>query len=299
MNKIEKRFSRRTWTASVFTAAFVRYFVLIALFFTATAYAQSGTTDAVEKGPGLIELWASGKPAFGEYVTQRRKEGEAKPQKPARYTVQTGLDLAANPLLDYAFLNLEQHYDADSVRNVVKGLRGDGEKSAMALLVRIPPISKDGADVARQRAKEVLDLGADGVVLPHVRSAEEARTGVGFFDGVNVWSPTNPDGDIIVMLLVEDPDVMAELDEIASIPGYSALACGIGSLTQAMGGDREAAEVLNQKVLARSKEAGMVDLITADTKSVEARVKQGFLGLLVYGSDANDVIRLGRAAADR
>ncbi|WP_262696449.1 aldolase/citrate lyase family protein [Kordiimonas aquimaris] len=248
--------------------------------------------------PGLIDLWKSGKPAFGEYTTPRHREEVESSQEPPLFTVQMGRDLAANPLLDYVFLNLEQYYNADSVRGALEGLRYDGADSVKTLLVRIPPIYQDGVDISRARAKEALDLGADGVVLPHIRSAEEARVAVSFFDDYNVWSPKNPDGKIVVMLLVEDPNVFAELEEIANIPGYSSLACGIGSLTQALGGDREAAEVLNQQVLAHSKRAGMVDLITATEETMALRVKQGFLGLLPIGPNKDAAIRVGRAAAD-
>ena len=261
-----------------------------------------GTLDAAKAAAGgtnLVELWAAGKVGFGEYVTQMHKKGEPRSEEPPRYTVETGRRLAANPLLDYAFLNLEGHYDADSARDVAIGLRSNGDEAAMALLVRIPPISKDGVEAARARVKEVLALGANGVVLPHVRSAEEARIAVSFFEGVNVWSPANPDGDVIAMLMLEDPNVFEELEEIANIPGYSALACGIGSLTGAMGGDREAAEELNLKLLAESQRVGMADVITANTDSVKQRVDQGFLGLLVYGPTADEVIRLGRVAAGR
>jgi hypothetical protein len=263
-----------------------------------TNYAQTNyaQTNVADSPAGLVELWEAGQTAFGQYVTG------------VPYTVETGRDLAANPLLDYAFLNLEQDYKLNSALDLAQGLRsrtgsgtgsGTGNGAAMDLLVRIPPMSEAGVETSRQRVEELLAMGADGVVFPHVRSAEEARTAVSFFDGVNVWSPANPDGDIIVMLMLETPDVFAELEEIANIPNYSALACGIGSLTNALGGDREAAEQMNLEVLAHSERVGMADMITANTESVARRVDQGFLGLLVYGPTANEVIRLGRAAAGR
>ena len=261
---------------------------------------QEGTLNpaqSVAGRPGLIELWKSRQPAFGEYATPRRKQGDENSKEPPLFTVQMGRDLAANPLLDYVFLNLEQYYNADSIRGALDGLRYEETDSAKALLVRIPPIHQDGIEVSRARAKEALALGANGVVLPHIRSAKEARIAVSFFEDYNVWSPANPDGEIVVMLLVEDPHVFAELEEIANIPGYSSLACGIGSLTQALDGDREAAEMLNQQVLAHSKRVGMVDLITANEESMALRVRQGFLGLLPIGPNKNATIRLGRAAA--
>ena len=246
---------------------------------------QLGSAQGPDRN--LVELWESGQTAFGQYVTG------------VPYTVETGRDLAANPLLDYAFLNLEESYDINSALDIAEGLRSVGEEAAMELLVRIPPMSEAGVEVSRARVKEILAMGADGVVFPHVRSAAEARMAISFFEGVNVWSPANPDGDIVVMLMLETPDVFAELEEIANIPGYSALACGIGSLTNALGGDRETAERLNMEVLAHSQRVGMADIITANTESVANRVDQGFLGLLVYGPTANEIIRLGRAAAGR
>lgn len=246
-------------------------------------------TNPANSRVGMLELWRSGQTAFGQYVTG------------VPFTVETGRVLAANPLLDFAFLNLEQDYNLSSALEIAEGLRrvADNGDEAMELLVRIPPLSEAGVEVSRERVQEILDMGADGVVFPHVRSLEEARMAVSFFEGVNVWSPANPEGDIVVMLMLETPEVFAELEEIAKIPNYSALACGIGSLTYALDGDREAAEKLNLEVLAQSQRTGMADMITANIESVAIRVNQGFLGLLVYGDSANDVIRLGREAAGR
>ncbi|EED33566.1 hypothetical protein NOR53_1802 [gamma proteobacterium NOR5-3] len=264
-------------------------------FASISSVAEQGSSQTVGDR-SLIELWESGQPAFGQYVTQHA-QAEGDQTAPPPYSVQTGLDLAANVLLDFAFLSLEQHYDANSARDVAAGIAGSDK--ALPLLVRIPPISVDGEDAARERVKELLAMGANGVVIPHVMSADEARTAISFFEGVNVWSPANPDGDIVAMLIIEDPDVFAELEEIANIQGFSALVCGIGSLTSALGGDREAAEVINMQVLAASKRVGKPNLTTVSPESVVGRVEQGFLGLLAYGPDSNEAIRLGKLAAGR
>lgn len=261
-----------------------------------SAYAEDRVS---EKGRSLIDLWASGQPAFGQYVTQAQGDGAAPPSS-ASYTVETGLELAANPSLDFAFLSLEQRYEADSAQNVADGIRsGASDDRQLPLLVRIPPIAVDGVDASRARVKELIAMGANGVVIPHVMSAAEARMAVSFFDGANVWSPANPDGDIVAMLIIEDPEVFAELEEIANIPGFSALVCGIGSLTAALGGDRVAAEAINQQVLVQSKLAGKPNLTTVSPESVALRVEQGFLGLLAYGPESQEAIRRGRSAAGR
>jgi 2-keto-3-deoxy-L-rhamnonate aldolase RhmA len=139
------------------------------------------------------------------------------------------------------------------------------------------------------------------VVLPHVRGVEEARTAISFFESADadVWSPDNPDGDVIAMLMLEDPDAVAVAEEIAALPGFSVLACGIGSLRGALGGDRDAAEAGNQAVLRYATAAGLPDMITANSDDVAQRIEQGFLGLLMQGAQADNHIRVGRAAAGR
>lgn len=271
--------------AGLTSALFVFAVLVGSSHMVSSAAAANGQIPVDERG--LVGLWASGQAGFGYYVTGMP------------FTVETGRELAANPLLDFAFVNLEQDYAFEKARDVTAGLRSVGEDAAMTILVRIPPMSEAGVETSRERAEELIALGVDGVVFPHVKSADEVRTAISFFEGVNVWSPTNPDGDFIVMFLLETPEVFAELEEIARIPGYSSLVCGIGSLTSALGGDREAAEKLNLELLAQSQRAGLADLITADAESVARRVEQGFLGLIVYGPSADEVIRLGRAAAGR
>ncbi len=151
------------------------------------------------------------------------------------------------------------------------------------------------------RVREILAYGAEGVVVPHVRSPVEARAVVSFFRdaGADVWSPSNPTGEILAMIMIEDTGALLMVSEIADTPGYSVLACGIGSLTRALDGDREAAEAGNQEVLSHAKRVGVADMITANARDIEGRVQQGFLALLIQGPDADDVIRIGRAAVGR
>ena len=261
--------------------------------------ASIGPAADASARPALLELWAEGTPAFGVFVPSERERGAVGPdgeRLPPLYTAEGGARLAANPLLDYVFLNLEGSYDAGAVDAIAEGLG----QSDVALLVRIPPISADGPDAARARVAEVLAAGADGVVLPHVRSPDEARQAVSFFAeaGADVWSPENPTGTVIAMLMIEDPGALAAAEEIADVPGYSVLACGIGSLTQALG-DREAGEAGNQEVLAHARRVGRPDMITANAGDVARRIDEGFLGLLMNGPEADEHIRVGRAHAGR
>ena len=262
-----------------------------------------GSTTAQPGRAPVIDLWAQGKAAFGIFVPNENpapRERGAPPPK-AIYTRAGGETLAMNPLYDFVFLNMEGIYEADGVKAIADGLRSPKAVGRKALIVRIPPIERDGPEATKARVKEAFDLGADGVTIPHVQSADEARAGIGFFANAskNIWSAANPKGDKLGMMMIEDPGALAQAKDIADLKGYSILACGIGSLTQALKGDREAAEAGTQKILVESKRTKLVNMLTATTQDVEKRVKDGFLALLAQGQDPDAAIRLGRAAAGR
>lgn len=263
---------------------------------------DTSAVDA-ESTSRLIELWSASTPAFGVFVPNERPRGEVAPdgsRLPPLYTAEGGASLGKNPLLDYLFLNLEGNYDTDAVAAIAEGLGRSDEDGRPSLLVRIPPIERDGAQAARARVIESLQLGADGIVIPHVRSAEEALLAVSFFTdaGVSVWSPDNPDGEKLAMIMIEDAGALAAAAEIADTPGYSVLACGIGSLSRDLG-SREAGEAGTQEVLQQSARVGLPNMITADAQDVEQRLEEGFLGLLMSGPSADEAIRIGRLAVGR
>jgi len=180
-------------------------------------------------------------------------------------------------------------------------LRSPAAAGRKTLIVRIPSIESDSAATTKARVKEAFDLGADGVTIPHVRSVDEAKEAIGFFKDAhaNVWSHANPSGDKVAMLMLEDPAAVKQGGAVADLEGFSIIACGIGSLTQALGGDRAGAEAGTQHVLTESKRTRLVNMLTASPQDVEKRVKEGFLALLTQGPAADETIRLGRAAAGR
>src|ERR671913_1150481 len=241
----------------------------------------------------VLDLWPQGKVAFGVYAPSEAERG-----KPPVYTAAGAATAAANPLYDYVFLNLEGAYDAAAVKAYGQGLKKASRKT---LIVRIPPISKDGVDATRMRVKEILDAGADGVTIPHIRDIDEAKLALSFFTAAkaDVWSPKNPKGTKLAMLMLEDPKAIQQRKDIAELKGLSVLACGIGSLTQALGGDRAGAEAGTQQVLAESKRVKIANMLPANAKDVEQRIKEGFLAILGQGPQADEMIKIGRAAAGR
>lgn len=269
---------------------------VVAAFAAVIGAVTCAASGAAAQSAGIVDLWTQGKPAFGVYAPNENPGPRGGAPRPAVYTREGAEKLAANPLYDYVFLNLEGAYDAAAVTAMAEGL-----KRRKTLIVRIPPIDKDGAAAAKARVKEALDSGADGVTIPHVQNLDQAKQAIAFFADAkaNVWSPSTPAGTTIAMLMLEDPGAVKQARAIADVKGISILACGIGSLTQALGGDRAGAEAATQEILAETKRVKIADMLTANTQDVEKRVKEGFLALLMQGPTADDAIKLGRAAAGR
>lgn len=269
----------------------------VALGAAPAAFAQGTHQNAV------IDLWTQGKVAFGIYAPSENPTPRQRgvPPPPAIYTVEGGAKLASSTMADYVFLNLEEEYKADAIKAYSTGLRNARTTPRKTLIVRIPTIEEAGADLTKARVKEAFDLGADGVTIPHVRSLEEAKLALSFFTAakVDVWSQKNPRGEKLAMLMLEDPGAVAQASAVADLPGYSILACGIGSLTGALKGDRAAAEAGNQTVLGETKRVKLVNMLTASVNDVEQRISQGFLALLGMGAPGEEMIKLGRKAAGR
>ncbi len=300
----------------------------------------------------ILDLWTQGKPAFGVYVPSvgqplpsaplpppnpnaNRGGGRGAGAPPAAaggqrgpaqarpdpvYSKEIGEALAKDPLVDFAFLNLEGGYDASAVKAIADGLRSPAATHRVTLVVRIPSIQEAGPDKTRVRVKQVLDLGGDGVVHPENRGLDDAKLVISFFQDANadVWSPLNPNGEKIAMIMLEDPISVMQAKDVADMKNFSIIACGIGSLGGAFnaGGivraltewglltaPKEQADRYNeigtQKILAEGKRVGIPDMLTANATDVEMRVKQGFLALLMQGAGSDEAIKAGRAAAGR
>src|SRR5437868_4223943 len=92
---------------------------------------------------GVLDLWAAGTPAFGVFVPDEssppRGKGRDEPGAPHPtpvYTRAGGERLAANPLYDFVFLNLEGAYDATAIKAIAEGLRSPAAATRKTLLVR-------------------------------------------------------------------------------------------------------------------------------------------------------------------
>ena len=139
-------------------------------------------------------------------------------------------------------------------------------------IVRIPA---NGAEMNQWMAKQALDLGAYGIIWPHVSTVAQAYSAVAacrypklkgkplyepfgqrgdgptgavrywgltqqeYYQRADVW-PLNPDGELLIMLMIEDVEGIGNLRDILSnVPGIGAILIGEGDLSQELGLPRQ------------------------------------------------------------
>jgi 4-hydroxy-2-oxoheptanedioate aldolase len=138
-------------------------------------------------------------------------------------------------------------------------------------MARIPP---NGGEKAQWHAKQVFDLGAYGIIWPHISTVDQAYNAVAacryprlkdkpmyepagirgdgptaavrywgltqqeYYDRADVW-PLNPKGEIFVILMIEDTEGIKNLRDILKVPGIGAVLIGEGDLSQELGYPRQ------------------------------------------------------------
>ncbi len=125
----------------------------------------------------------------------------------------------------------------------------------------------------------------------------------------DVW-PLNPEGELVVWAIIESHEGLANIREIAQVPGLSVIAAGAGTLggvfstTNAEGRrvrDDIAWEAAIQKILATCKEFQKGCAYPVNENDIETRYRQGFtVGILQAFNDAAfRAVAKGRAVAGR
>lgn len=167
-------------------------------------------------------------------------------------------------------------------------------------LVRVPD-ARGGAIGA------CLDAGAAGVVVPHVRSAEEAEAAVAaarFTGGARGLSPSGRAGDygayglvdfmqrsdaaVSVWCQIEDVEAIDRIEEIAAVPGVDALFVGRADLMRSMGaetvGDVIVADAVVRVAAAVRGRGPRLAIHLGHAAEAEAFAEMGFT-LFLIGSD--------------
>jgi len=162
-----------------------------------------------------------------------------------------------------------------------------------------------------------------GVVVPHVKSREEARKIVAacryppkkndpqpyprgtrgaspwiaahiwgltmeeYVERADVW-PLDPRGELLCIIMIEDPEAVENIDEILSVPGISAVIFGPYDYSFGSGnyGNSRAEEVLaaEKKVKAACDRHGVPLIGFANPENFREKVKAGY-PMLLLGSD--------------
>ena len=213
---------------------------------------------------GVIRALSEGRPAFTCFSTA---------------DVESAVALATSKYDAVVFEMEHNAYDIRALRDSLQYLLNRGQIAkagsvapAVTPFVRIPP---NGAEKAQWHAKQAFDLGAYGIIWPHISTVEEAHNAVAacryprlksaplyepagirgdgptqavrywgvtqqeYYDRADVW-PLNPKGELFVILMMEDTKGIENLPEILKkVPGIGAILIGEGDLSQELGFPRQ------------------------------------------------------------
>jgi 2-keto-3-deoxy-L-rhamnonate aldolase RhmA len=174
--------------------------------------------------------------------------------------------LSLSPL-DVLVLDAEHApFDRGSLDQCILAARAGGKP----VLVR-PPTS------APEQILNALDLGADGVILPHIRTADDAEAAVKacqYVSGGRGYAGSSRAAgyttkgmakhradaqSVVVIAQIEDVEGVDNIDAIAAVPGLDALFIGRADLTIAYGAETpDDAAVVDavDRIVAAGKSAG-------------------------------------------
>ena len=209
-------------------------------------------------------------------------------------------EMAVHLGLDWVCVSLEHGYL--EVRDVLAHVRA-ARRSDTAVVVRVPAFTQDWI-------KRVLDVGADGVIAPLVRSAEDvalaaryAPAGVRGIGGdvSSKWGVRDMDylrsanEEIMVIPLVETAEATANFADIVAVPGIEAVYFGPADLSASLGyvGDWEgpgvAERILEMKDTAAAAGVASGVMVTG-AEDGRRRVEQGFR-MIGLGTDTQLLFR--------
>jgi 4-hydroxy-2-oxoheptanedioate aldolase len=194
-------------------------------------------------------------------------------------TVENAVLLSAAPYDGVIFEAEHNPYDVKDLRDCLQYLLSRRQiveqgalSPAVTPMIRIPP---NGSEMNQWCAKQALDIGAYGIIWPHISTAEEAYNAVSacryprptssdiyepqgqrgdaptaaarywgltqqeYYAKADVW-PLNPLGEILVVVMCEDVHAIDNLPEILrEVKGIGVVLIGEGDLSQNLGYPRQ------------------------------------------------------------
>jgi 2-keto-3-deoxy-L-rhamnonate aldolase RhmA len=240
---------------------------------------------------------------------------------------------------DYEYNSFSSGASAERFLGYVAALIAAGGSVREHPFMSKVPIWHEDPAAASARAVEQLNAGHAGIIMQHVESAEEVRQGIAAMrfrsnggtrpeEGVGLaaafWGiskeeylrkadlwPLNPNGELVLWVIVESEKGIANVREIAAVPGVSVVTVGAGTLGGVFSTTNAAGErVRNQPafdkavadILAACREFKKPCGYPASTSAdVERLMKMGFSMFVMQRRDqaAFDAVATGRRLAGR
>jgi|ERR1051326_6956064 2-keto-3-deoxy-L-rhamnonate aldolase RhmA len=215
-------------------------------------------------------------------------------------------EIATDLELDWVVIDAEHgHLD---LKEIVEHIRA-ARNTNTTVLVRIQEIEQG-------LIKRVLDIGADGIVVPQVRNAEEVAQAIRFAKyppqgvrGIGAERSTRwgmafksataiANRETMVVPIVENVEAERNIDSILEVPGVDAIFFGPADFSASAGyvGEWEGGDVkqrilkVKDKIRARGLACGVVATSAQDG---QLRKRQGFQ-MISIGLDAGLLIRASR-----
>ncbi len=220
-----------------------------------------------QRGDKFKQVIQSGKPILGAWL---------------HITDPTIARILSKVGFDFLLIDCEHNaINIESLRDILYGF----ENSETCPLVRVPinePLW----------VKWALDLGAEGVLIPNIQTADEARLAVGACKyppmGMRGWGPkipsnfyhdidlydTEANGRTVAILQIEHVRGVENLDEILKVPGIDGIFIGPGDLSASLNilGQWDNPILLEHidTIITKTKGAGLPVAMAVDKTASEA-----------------------------
>ena len=233
------------------------------------------------------------------------------------YSLSNARSLSSSEL-DFVLIDMEHApFDVERLRAFLLGMtnkraiiENGSLQPEVVPFVRIPAAGGAGELVAQ--VKQVLDVGAFGIMFPAINDRAQAEIAVratrypqindapdfdppglrgrnpsnavwywgvqDYHSRADVW-PLDAQGELLAIMFIESPDGVANIEEIISVPGVGGIFVGPSDLSTSMGytsPSEPAVEEAIQRVLAACLAHDVPCAITTNSRTVEQRVREGF-----------------------
>jgi 4-hydroxy-2-oxoheptanedioate aldolase len=259
---------------------------------------------------GVIAAWEKGRPAYASFAHPER---------------QVAIEFSTAPYDSVVFEMEHNGWDPNVLQDCLQYLLNRKQiletgslAPTVTPIVRIPA---NGGENNQWLAKQALDRGVYGVVWPHVSSVEQAYNAVSacryprpktaayyepvgmrgdgphtcsrywglsqqdYYRKADVW-PLNPQGEILVILMIEDVQAITNLDDmLRNVPGIGCVLIGEGDLSQELGVPRQYEHPIVKDAMANivsicKKHSVRVGHPHVTTKNVESVLAEGYTFLM-------------------